>query len=152
MSNSQYWHCNSLLHSTCRWLYQADRKLIILPWLCLAIFYCFKFIRSSKRCCKNCSLHFLWQNLQLLLYFKGSSPHFGVFCTRPSKTRIQACIAINKKDDDRRAILKNAQQARGEVMQGKEDAAPGKKQEHNAWVAYTLRQNISWIIFSKTRI
>ena len=28
-----------------------------------------------------------------------------------AKAGIQACIAINKKDDDRRAILKNAQQA-----------------------------------------
>ena len=29
---------------------------------------------------------------------------------------IQACIAINKKDDDKRAISKNAQQAHGEVI------------------------------------
>ena len=46
-----------------------------------------------------------------------------------AKTGIQACIAINKKDDDRRAILKNAQQALGEVMRGKEDAAAGKKRD-----------------------
>ena len=38
---------------------------------------------------------------------------------------IQACIAINKKDDDRREFLNNAQQALGEVMRGKEDAAAG---------------------------
>ena len=37
-----------------------------------------------------------------------------------AKAGIQACIAINKKDDDRRAILKNAQRAFGEVLQGKD--------------------------------
>ena len=43
-----------------------------------------------------------------------------------------SCIAINKKDDYRRAILKNAQQAFGEVMLGKEDAAAGKKRKQAA--------------------
>ena len=37
-----------------------------------------------------------------------------------AKAGIQACITINKKDDDRRAILKNAQRAFGEVLQGKD--------------------------------
>ena len=46
-----------------------------------------------------------------------------------AKAGIQACIAINKKDDDRRAILKNSQQALGEVMRGKEDATAGKKRK-----------------------
>ena len=40
-----------------------------------------------------------------------------------TKAGIQACIAINKKDDDRRAILRNAQRALSEVMRGKEEAA-----------------------------
>ena len=30
---------------------------------------CFKFIRSLKKWCKNCSLKFLWHRLQWLLYF-----------------------------------------------------------------------------------
>ena len=46
-----------------------------------------------------------------------------------AKAGIQACIAINKKDDDRRAILKNAQRALGEVVRWKEDAAAGKKRK-----------------------
>ena len=46
-----------------------------------------------------------------------------------AKAGIQACIAINKKDDDRRAILKNSQLALGEVMRGKEDATAGKKRK-----------------------
>ena len=33
-----------------------------------------------------------------------------------AKAGIQACITINKKDDVKRAILKNAQQALGKVM------------------------------------
>ena len=33
-----------------------------------------------------------------------------------AKAGIQACITINKKDDERRAISKNAQRALGEVM------------------------------------
>ena len=45
------------------------------------------------------------------------------------KAGIQACIAINKKDDDRRAILRNAQRALSEVMRGKEEAAAGKKRK-----------------------
>ena len=38
-------------------------------------------------------------------------------------------MPINKKGDDRRAILKYAQQALGKVMLGKEDAAAGKKRK-----------------------
>ena len=40
---------------------------------------------------------------------------------------IQACILINKKDDDWRAILRNAQQALSEAMRGEEEAAAGNK-------------------------
>ena len=38
-------------------------------------------------------------------------------------------MPINKKGDDRRAILKYAQQALGKVMLGKEDAVAGKKRK-----------------------
>ena len=41
---------------------------------------------------------------------------------------IQACITIQKKDDDRRAILKNAKELLA-VMPGKEDAAADKKRK-----------------------
>ena len=58
---------------------------------------------------------------------RAAAPILGRSVLGQAKAGIQACIAINKKDDDRRAILKNAQQALGEVMQGKEDAAAGKK-------------------------
>ena len=40
-----------------------------------------------------------------------------------TRAGIQSCIAINKKDDDRRAILKNIQRAHSEVMREKEEAA-----------------------------
>jgi hypothetical protein len=46
-----------------------------------------------------------------------------------TKAGIQTCIAINKKDDDRRAILKNAQRALSEVMREKEGTAAGKKRK-----------------------
>ena len=41
----------------------------------------------------------------------------------PTKAGIGTCIAINKNDDDTRAILKNAQLALSKVMLGKEEAA-----------------------------
>ena len=47
---------------------------------------------------------------------------YVIFLLR-TKAGIQTCIAINKKEDDRRAIFKNAQQALGAVMQGKEETA-----------------------------
>ena len=65
---------------------------------------------------------------QWLLYFEGSSPHFGAFCVRPDKSwpvEYRHVSPSTKKDDDRRAILKNAQQALGKVMLGEEDAAAG---------------------------
>ena len=46
-----------------------------------------------------------------------------------AKAGIQTCIAINKKDDDRRAILKNAQRVLSEVMREKEGTAAGKKRK-----------------------
>ncbi len=45
------------------------------------------------------------------------------------KAGVQACIAINKKDDDRRAALKNAQKAVGEIMLAKEQAIAGKNRK-----------------------
>jgi hypothetical protein len=45
------------------------------------------------------------------------------------KAGVQACIAINKKDDDRCAALKNAQKAIGEIMRAKEQAIAGKKRK-----------------------
>ena len=52
---------------------------------------------------------------------------FGHSVLGQAKAGIQACITINKKDDDRRFFLKNAQRALGEVMRGQEDANAGKK-------------------------
>ena len=44
-----------------------------------------------------------------------------------TKAGIQSCIAINKKDDEWREILKNAQWALSKVMREKEEAAASKK-------------------------
>ena len=55
--------------------------------------------------------------------------HLGRSVLGQAKAGIPACIAINKKDDDKKTILKNAQQALGEVVRGKEDAAAGKKRK-----------------------
>jgi hypothetical protein len=49
-----------------------------------------------------------------------------------SKAGIQACSAINKKDDDRRGAFKIAQKAIGEVMRGKEESMLGQKRKHQA--------------------
>ena len=46
-----------------------------------------------------------------------------------TKAGIQTCIAINKKNDDGRAILKNAQQALCEVMREKEEGAASKSDQ-----------------------
>ena len=57
---------------------------------------------------------------------------FGHSVLGQAKAGIQACIAINKKDDDRRAILKNAHRAFGEVLQGKDSkgrCCAGKKRK-----------------------
>ena len=44
---------------------------------------------------------------------------------------IRACIAINKKDDDRRASLRSAQKALCEVMRSKEETAAGRKRKQS---------------------
>ena len=46
-----------------------------------------------------------------------------------TKAGILTCITINEKDDDRRAILKNAQRVLSEVMREKEGTAAGKKRK-----------------------
>ena len=46
-----------------------------------------------------------------------------------SEAGIQSCITINKKDDNWRAILKNAQRALSEFMLGKDEAAASKKRK-----------------------
>ena len=46
-----------------------------------------------------------------------------------SKAGIQACIVINKKDDDRHAAFKTAQKAIGEVIRGKEESKSGQKRK-----------------------
>ena len=47
-------------------------------------------------------------------------------------------IAFNKKDDDRRAILRNAQQALGEVIWGKKEAAGKKRKQAPMDKMFTL--------------
>ena len=59
-----------------------------------------------------------------------------------TKAGIQSCIAINKKDDDRRAILKNAQRAFSEVMREKEEEEASKKRKQ-----LTQPRKISGIIY-----
>ena len=63
-------------------------------------------------------------------HYKSSSTHFG---TAPvlgqSKAGIQACIVINKKDDDRHAAFKTAQKAIGEVIRGKEVSKSSQKRK-----------------------
>ena len=46
-----------------------------------------------------------------------------------SKAGIQSCVAINKKDDDRRGALRQAQKTVGEVIRVKELAIAGTKRK-----------------------
>ncbi len=43
------------------------------------------------------------------------------------KAGIHPCLAIQKKDDDRRAALRSAQKELGEAIHGKEAEVNGKK-------------------------
>ena len=45
------------------------------------------------------------------------------------KAGIRPCIAIYKKDDDRRSALRTAQKTIGEMMRGKEQSMDGKKRK-----------------------
>ena len=45
------------------------------------------------------------------------------------KAGVKPCIAINKKDDDRRGALRNAQRAIGKVIRDKEQSVAGKKRK-----------------------
>jgi len=45
------------------------------------------------------------------------------------KAGIQPCVAVNKKDDDRRAALRKAQKGIGEVIRIKEQSIAGKKRK-----------------------
>ena len=45
------------------------------------------------------------------------------------KAGAKPCIAINKKDDDRRGALRNAQRAIGKVIRDKEQSVAGKKRK-----------------------
>jgi hypothetical protein len=51
---------------------------------------------------------------------------------KQSKAGIQACIVINKEDDDRRGAFKIAQKAIGEVMRGKGESKSGRKRKQQA--------------------
>ena len=62
-------------------------------------------------------------------HYKSSSTHLGRPVLGQSKAGIQACIAINKKDDDRRGAFKIAQKAIGEVMRGKEESMLGQNRK-----------------------
>ncbi len=62
------------------------------------------------------------------------------------KAGVQACIAINKKDDDRRAALKNAQKAIVKIVRAKEQAiafATGWKLQPLRSLS-TLTQTAEW--------
>jgi hypothetical protein len=48
------------------------------------------------------------------------------------KAGIHPCIAINRKDDDRRGALRNAQKQLGEVIHEKEQTISGKKRKQQA--------------------
>ena len=68
---------------------------------------------------------------------------------------IRACIAINKKDDDRRAILKNAKRALSEVMRSNEETAACRKRKQAVMdellTPYTKKSaKISWTCTEKT--
>ena len=100
-----------------------SRQMVIIIYL--AIFHCFKFIRSYKRWCEDCSLQiFVGCSTTRVTAHSLGRPVFG-----QTKPGILKCIAINKKGDDRRAVLKNAQRALSKVMRGKEEAAAGKKRK-----------------------
>ena len=42
---------------------------------------------------------------------------------------VRACVAINKKNDERRAVSKNAQRAFSDVMRSKEETVAGRKRK-----------------------
>jgi len=46
---------------------------------------------------------------------------------------IQPCVAIKKKDDDRRGSLRKAQKTMGDVIRIKEQSIEGKKRRHKYW-------------------
>ena len=102
----------------------------------LTIFYYFKLVTESSDpqkggakipLCKFCDNTFSG-----CCTSRAAAHILGRFILGQAKARIQAYITINKKDDDRRAVLKNAQRALCGFLHGKDSegrCCAGKKRK-----------------------
>ena len=79
---------------------------------------------SKNACCMFCEKSFSGCSTARAAAHILARPVMG-----QSKAGIQSCVAINKKDDDRRGALRQAQKTVGEVIRVKELAIAGTKRK-----------------------